>query len=1764
MKDQTSESRTKVVRQLQEKPAKNEFLIVGIGASAGGVMALQEFFRHAPVKSGIAYVVILHLSPDYDSQLTAVLQRETKIPTTQVTAKVRIRPDHIYVVPPHQHLMIEEEHITVTENVSIQDRRAPVDIFFRSLADEHGPRSIAVILSGTGADGSMGLKRIKERGGACFVQNPREAEFNEMPRNAIASDLVDEILPVAEIATKIISYRNSIGTVEITEEPEDRTEEQQQALREIFTQLRMHTGHDFSNYKRPTLLRRIERRINVRNLTDLPAYSKYLHDNPEETTALLKDLLISVTNFFRDKKPFDVIRSEVLPILFNGKSGEDQVRIWVPGCATGEEAYSLAMLCAEINMGTIDGPKIQIFATDIDEAAITTAREGLYTLNDTADVSPERLRLFFTRDGDRFRIRREIRETIMFAVHNVLKDPPFSHLDMVSCRNLMIYLNSVAKERVIETFHFSLNPGGYLFLGTSESVDGASDLYAIYNRDSHIFQRRQVNIKSYPVPESTPLQIDKFRKDAATQEQEQKLLERISFGDLHQQLLEEYAPPSLVVNEEYDILHLTERAGQFLQIVGGELTKNLLKLIKPELRLELRSALYQSTQRQTAVEARGLKVIINDKQETVNIHVRPVLRSGDTAKGFILIVFEPAAEDSNHEILLSSDEPIAQQLEEELIKVKAQLRASNEQHDFQAEEMKASNEELQAMNEELRSAAEELETSREELQSINEELRTVNQELKVKIEETSVANNNLQNLINSTDIGTIFLDRSFRVALYTPAAGAIFNLIPADYGRPLTDITHKLEYQNLLSDAETVLEKLNVVEKEVSTHDDYTYLMRLTPYRTDEDRINGVVITFVDITERKRNEKALRAAEENYRTELQQQVEQRTKELKESRDQYQTLVENTPDVITRWDKKLRLVYANTAFEKKTGVSNELMLGKTNAEMGQPKTYSSAYSESLKRAFEQGVTVEHFNTFPTPDGEVHFHTRMTPELNLEGEIETILAIARDITDIRKAEQEVESAREFLKSVLDSSLDVIQVLKAVRDESGKITDFTWVVNNRKAVEQNGGDVIGESLLKLNPGTVPSGVFDRMVEVTETGVVQVVEQFYSSEQFEDSWFYQSMVQHDDGIVMTTRDITAQIKAERELLALKDELAARANDKYYQLFNSIDEGYCIVEVHFDKKERPIDFEYREVNPAFEKQIGISNATGKTILELVPNIEQKWFDLYGRVAKTGEPIRCREHSAALNRYLDLYAFRVGAPEDNQVAVIFTDISEHKLAEEALRHSEERLRVTMESALDFVIITMDINGNIEQWNTGAERILEYSSDEAKGQKIEIIYTEEDRAAGVPQIELATAVNRGHAEDERWHTRKDGSRLFMSGITRPIYNPQLTGFVKVARDMTDHQHAQEQVRLFEERYRIALESAGMAAWDWNIKENVIEWNQNHYTLLGIPLNDSNKDIPYFLQYVHPEDRDFVLEELEHAVETAGVFNDEFRIIRRDNDAVLWMKGYGSTLSHENGRATRMVGVMFDITEQKLFTEELSRKVNERTMELQRSNDDLRQFAHVASHDLKEPVRKIRTFSRLLMSKYAENLVEEAKWYLGRIDSATDRMYGIIEGVFNFSKLTANAEPLQKIDLDELLEQIEGDLELVMAEKQAKITRKGLPSVIGNRVLIYQLFYNLILNSLKFSQENKPSRINLAGSATEEDHVRYWQIKLSDNGIGFDQEHAEDIFNPFARLNSADLYEGSGLGLALCKKIIERHDGFISANAKPYEGAEFTILLPMNPK
>jgi two-component system CheB/CheR fusion protein len=789
------------------------------------------------------------------------------------------------VIPPGKHLTASNGHFRLTDLDREHGRRVAVDLFFRSLADTHGPHAAAVVFSGADGDGVLGIKRIKERGGLTVAQDPDEAEHDSMPRSAIGTTMVDWVLQAAQMPQRIVDYFANEKSLQLPPEegappaaPRAVESDPENALREILLFLRTRTGRDFSYYKRATILRRISRRMQVNSAHDMMSYLICLRTHPGESGALLKDLLISVTNFFRDRDAFAALENRI-PELFKGKGQGDAVRVWVPACATGEEAYSIAILLIEYARTLDVPPAIQVFGCDLDEDAVHVARAGLYPEAITADVSEPRLRRFFVREHRGYRVRRQVREIVLFASHDLLKDAPFSRLDLISCRNLLIYLSREAQARALDIFHFALKPEGLLFLGVSELVDDDSPLFRALDKKHRIYARNSTARARVPVPEGpSMLLVRQIENQMALQHGEdarrpvvipanfsrgdalalpgRAAVPReevdVSWGDLHLKLIERFGPPSILVNDDYDIQHLSESSGRFLQIGGGQPSTNLLALINPALRVEVRAALFRAAQTGEPAESRRVPFDLDGRRRAVDIRV---WSAKDLGPHFLLVTFELhdlSTEAPRSAEPLAKPESAIHDLERELEQMRIRLRDTVEQYEASTEELKASNEELQAMNEELRSATEELETSREELQSINEELTTVNQELKNKVDELGQANSDLQNLMGATAIATLFLDRDLKVMRFTDSAAPIFNLIPGDIGRPLSDLQPRVDYPEMAVDAERVLATLAPVEREVTGAEDRCYLARMLPYRTIDDRIAGVVLTFVDITERQR------------------------------------------------------------------------------------------------------------------------------------------------------------------------------------------------------------------------------------------------------------------------------------------------------------------------------------------------------------------------------------------------------------------------------------------------------------------------------------------------------------------------------------------------------------------------------------------------------------------------------------------------------------------------------------------------------------------------------------------------------------------------------------------------------------------------------------------------------------------------------------------------------------------------------------------------
>ncbi|MEQ9662718.1 MAG: chemotaxis protein CheB [Parasphingopyxis sp.] len=831
--------------------------VCAIGASAGGIKALQELLGHIDPNLGLAYVIILHLAPDYPSRLTEILSGSTEMPVHQVCDSPTLQPNCVYVIAPDRQLEIEGDRIMSHPFSEPRGKRAPIDTFFRSVAEARGD-GFAVVLTGAGSDGAVGVQKVKEAGGVILVQDPGKAEFPMMPRSAIATGVADFVEPIPQLAERIAEVLHSKRA--LFETPE---EEEAEHVRHIVSFLRSRTGHDFASYKLATVRRRIGRRMQVTRQESLAAYVRFLTENPEEAQELFGDLLISVTSFFRDGRAFDKLAETVIPALFDSADHNDTIRIWAVGCATGEEAYSLAILVLEEAGRRAIKPRVQIFASDLDEGALATGREGRYPHAIKADVSEERLKHFFVEEVEHYRIRREVRDIVLFAHHSALKDPPFMRMHMIACRNLLIYLERELQQQLLALFHYALRSGGYLFLGSAESAEARSELFAPDDRDARTYTAKPLSQRPAELLNQLPRE-HRVNLPAPSREPRSPPLP----SSAHAGLLEEAAPPSALVDEDYRTVNLSATAGRFVMPPEGPLSRELPDIVRPELRSELRSALHHAFSAHEPTITPPIMVAFDGKPHRVTMYVAPSKYERHEAPLALAVFMDggPVAENENLEEKAVGPRSITQirQLREDLRTAQDRLSASRREHESSIQELRIANEELQSVNEEYRSTAEELETSKEEMQSINEELQTVNSELKTKLDNIASAHSDLQNLINATEIGTLFLDPDLRIKMLTPAVEQLFNISDSDVGRPITDFTNRLAYGGVEEDVREVLNGLTPHESEVETKDGRWLMMLIRPYRTVEDRIDGIVISFVDITARRKAVSDLRQREEQY------------------------------------------------------------------------------------------------------------------------------------------------------------------------------------------------------------------------------------------------------------------------------------------------------------------------------------------------------------------------------------------------------------------------------------------------------------------------------------------------------------------------------------------------------------------------------------------------------------------------------------------------------------------------------------------------------------------------------------------------------------------------------------------------------------------------------------------------------------------------------------------------------------------------------------
>jgi len=829
----------------------DDFYIVGMGASAGGLEAFERFFQNMSNDSGIGFILVPHLDPTHVSLMPELIQKRSKMDVFQIKDGVKVKPNAVYIVPPNYDLAILNGILQLFPPPKIGGPRMPIDYFFRSLAQDEGEKAICIILSGMGTDGTLGLRSVKGELGMAMVQTPDSAKYNGMPRSAIETDLVDYILPPEKMPAQLIAYANHAAKkvdpnlIAVEGKVPD-------AMQKIFILLRTHTGHDFSSYKKSTIYRRIERRMQVHQMDKIATYVRLLQENKVEVETLFKELLIGVTNFFRDPEAFKALEENALPRLLADKSDDYTIRAWVPGCSSGEEAYSIAILLRECTEKLKRHVGIQIFATDIDESTIDTARAGIYPASISADVSPNRLKRFFMSEDNMHRIKKDIREMLVFAPQDIIKDPPFTKLDLICCRNLLIYFEADLQKTLLPLFHYSLKPDGILFLGTSETIGGFTDLFTAVDKKWKIFRRKGSGPSSGAAfaYSATPLLERVY-------EVEPKKSREIDVVQLAEKSLAQYyAPPSVIIDEKGEILYFHGRTGKYLELVPGEARFSIYRMAREGLKLELPAAVHRAATRKKEVIYKGIAVKDNGSTQMIDLIVRP-MSDVKAASGLMMVVFEdvtPVTKEKPAEkkrIQTIKGDERTKGLERELQYTKENLQTTIEELETSNEELKSTNEELQSTNEELQSTNEELETSKEEQQSMNEELTTVNSELQGKIDGLSEANNDLKNLIDAIEVPTIFLNNDLCIKRFTSHATRVINLIQVDIGRSIGDIATKLEDADISEVAEAVLKDLVFREQEVRTGDGSYFRMRVAPYRTIENVIDGVVITFTDLTKEK-------------------------------------------------------------------------------------------------------------------------------------------------------------------------------------------------------------------------------------------------------------------------------------------------------------------------------------------------------------------------------------------------------------------------------------------------------------------------------------------------------------------------------------------------------------------------------------------------------------------------------------------------------------------------------------------------------------------------------------------------------------------------------------------------------------------------------------------------------------------------------------------------------------------------------------------------
>lgn len=1509
----------------QGKPAKRPnngvgqhgHTVVAIGASAGGLEAIHEFFDNVPENTNVSFVVVQHLSPDYKSLLVELVSKHTHMNVFEAEQDMPVHKNCVYVIPNNKLMTIKAGKLRLADKVSDKSPNTAIDIFLHSLAEDKGADAIAVILSGTGTDGTRGIESVKSAGGMVLVQDPCTAKFDGMPNSAIASGNADMILAPELMAEEIYTHLQETPIHILNKGKIDEN-----LLEEVFRQVYRHSGHDFHFYKTPTIIRRISRRMTHKNIKKLEDYVIYLQQHAEEAKALCKDFLIGVTKFFRDPAVFDILYNEVLPQIVARKNPDgDTLKVWVAACSTGEEAYSMAMLIDKFLQTQKLSIEVKIFATDIDETALEVASKGTYAESIEKDIDPEMLHRYFVKDGNQYHVGSHIRKQIVFARHNIIKDPPFIKNDLVSCRNMLIYMSSILQKKVIATLHFSLNHGCFLLLGPSETISSAmqgsleeiNTKWKIYRKDGN--SRMPHTDSLY----GKTLDYGRYaREPKAERGHNFSKTSRDITADFREVLSDELGYAAFYIDHNYEIKEATGNYKKYISLPEGRLHLNLLKMLPPELSVALNSAIRRAQTENKRVNVKSVRVKGKTRNRYISLIVKPGNR--DVPDSLMLVVFGENKTERGTKPAGDVPADTSPELNKYILDLESELKDTRTELQMAIEGLETANEELQSSNEELLSANEELQSSNEELQSLNEELHTLNTEHQLKIKELMELNDDMNNYFRSADVAQIFLDGKMIIRKFNPSAIKLINLIETDIGRPISHISTNLRYHDLIDDIQRVMDTGQLFEKEMRLNNGKSTLMRILPYVRQDKQTDGVVITFVDIS----------------------------------------------------------------------------------------------------------------------------------------------------DLRERDN-------IIKGVFDSSPSAIMAFSAVRNENNHIVDFKWLATNyaaNKLLGQASGGYIGKYLKKEFPAVFENEFFEKYVNVVKNETPLSFEYNYQANGL-NLWFEIVAIKMMDGLVVTLTDVSEKKEAEEKL-----------KKNYSELMN-VKENLRKLNLELEDKVKERTVKLTESEERFRL---VTKATNESIWDWDLGTNKMWWSegFYGMFNYPKDDNRVYNSTFKLDKI----------------------------------HPEDRKRVSDS-------IHQQINNNSRQWSA------EYRFAKANGTYAHIL-------------------DRGYILHDEFNTpyRMLGSML----------------------DITDLKNAEAEVASNIEQRKFLAESMPLIVWTAAPDGELNFLNKEFERFSGVSIKDGLHS--GWEKLVHPEDQRLLTREWHQAIKQRRSFYIEMRL-RRHDGSYSWHIVKANPKKDAEGAVLLWVGTFTDIHEQKLANEVLESRVKERTRELQQMNEELessnmelQQFASVASHDLKEPLRKIHMFSNLIKEKYFGKADEGALNYIDRIINSSARMTTLVNDLLSFSRLSVN-HLFRPTNLNQLFNDILADLELVIQEKKAVVEVGVLPEIEAVPGQMRQVFQNILSNALKFSRKNEAPVVKVTSEIVADKSIdspptangSYCRISISDNGIGFDEQYRDKIFTIFQRLHTKEKYEGTGIGLAITKKIIDKHNGIITANSTENKGSNFIMVLPL---